>query len=54
MTGGTVENVFGGGNEAPVTGNTNVTITGGKVMQNVYGGGNKAAVSGTTHVVIGQ
>ena len=47
-------NIFGGGNEAPVIGNTNVTITGGEVKQNVYGGGNKAAVSGTTNVVIGK
>ena len=62
MTGGTVGdanattggNIFGGGNQAPVKGNTNVTITGGEVKQNVYGGGNKAAVSGTTNVVIGK
>ena len=47
-------NIFGGGNEAPVIGNTNVTISGGEIKQNVYGGGNKAAVSGTTNVVIGK
>ena len=46
--------VFGGGNAAAVTGNTSVTITGGKVKHNVYGGGNQAAVSGTTNVKIGQ
>lgn len=54
MNGGTIRNVFGGGNAAAVTGNTNVTITGGQVKQNVYGGGNQASVSGTTNVVIGK
>ena len=54
MTGGIVVNVFGGGNEAPVKGNTNVTITGGEIKQNVYGGGNKAEVKGTTNVVVGK
>ena len=67
MTGGTVGHsetidgnevvygdIFGGGNEADVKGNTSVTITGGEVKRNVYGGGNQAAVSGTTNVIIGQ
>ena len=54
MNGGIVVNVFGGGNEAPVKGNTNVTITGGEIKQNVYGGGNKAEVKGTTNVVVGK
>ena len=41
---GTVnENIFGGGNEAPVFGNTNVSMTGGTAYR-VYGGGNKAFV----------
>ena len=46
--------IFGGGNAAPVQGNTSVTITGGEVKRNVYGGGNQAEVSGTTTVTIGQ
>lgn len=45
--------VFGGGNEAAVQGNTSVAITGGEVKHNVYGGGNKADVSGATNVAIG-
>ena len=47
-------NIFGGGNEAPVHGNTNVVVTGGEVKCNVYGGGNKAVVSGTSTVTIGN
>ncbi len=67
MTGGTVGftetvagnevvhgNVFGGGNVAPVSGNTNVVITVGEVKHNVYGGGNQAPVSGTSTVLIGE
>ena len=67
MTGGTVGftetvagnevvhgNVFGGGNVAPVSGNTNVVITAGEVKHNVYGGGNQAPVSGTSTVLIGE
>lgn len=46
--------IFGGGNEAPVAGNTNVIITDGQIKRNVYGGGNQANVSGTTNVVIGK
>ena len=67
MTGGTVGHIetvdgkeivygdlFGGGNEAPVQGNTNVNVYGGEVKRNVYGGGNKAVVLGTTKVIVGS
>lgn len=49
-------NVFGGGNLAPVNGNTTVILQGSKTMvwHNVYGGGNRAAVSGNTDVQIGE
>ena len=50
----TTGNVFGGGDESPVGGNTTVKILGTtKVLGNVYGGGNDAAVSGNTDVQIG-
>ena len=47
--------VFGGGNAAPVEGNTTVIIKGAntKVLNNTYGGGNQAPVSGDTKVQIG-
>ena len=55
---GAIGTVFGGGNAAPVIGNTQVNIgtTTGKadIRGNVYGGGNQANVSGKTNVVIGQ
>ncbi|MBQ2508625.1 MAG: hypothetical protein II532_02505, partial [Bacteroidales bacterium] len=48
-------NVFGGGNAAPVEGNTSVYIIGNAdVKNNVYGGGNAATVNGSTHVTIGE
>lgn len=45
-------NVFGGGNAAAVTGNTEVHITGDntQVKQYIFGGGNAAAVNGNTKV----
>ena len=55
---GAIGTVFGGGNAAPVIGNTQVNIgtTTGKadIRGNVYGGGNQAKVTGKTNVVIGQ
>lgn len=48
-------NVFGGGNAAPVSGNTDVKILYNSYIKgNVYGGGNKATVSGNTKVNIGN
>lgn len=56
---GAINNVFGGGNEAKVIGNTQVNIateegTGADIRGNVYGGGNNAEVTGNTNVVIGK
>ena len=56
VSNGTINNnVYGGGEEGTVTGNTNVTVSGG-TMKNVYGagkGGNTTAqVSGQTFVTI--
>ena len=46
-------NVFGGGNESAVTGNTKVNLQQGTtVLGNVYGGGNIAPVSGDSEVKI--
>ncbi|MBO4307313.1 MAG: chitobiase/beta-hexosaminidase C-terminal domain-containing protein [Bacteroidales bacterium] len=43
--------VFGGGNAAPVTGNTLVNVTGNSVVtHNIYGGGNAASISADTEV----
>jgi hypothetical protein len=56
---GAINNVFGGGNEAKVIGNTQVNIgteegTGADIRGNVYGGGNNAEVTGNSNVVIGK
>jgi hypothetical protein len=46
-------NVYGGGDESGVTGNTTVKLQGSaKVLGNVYGGGNKASVDGSSEVLI--
>ena len=46
-------NVFGGGDESAVSGNTIVTLKGyAHVLGNVYGGGNKGQVSGNSEVRI--
>ena len=46
-------NVFGGGDESAVNGNTTVILEGGAtVLGNVYGGGNIAPVGGKTSVTI--
>ncbi len=49
-------NVYGGGNAAPVVGNTKVIIQGNRtdIMGSVYGGGNAAKVTGNTTVEIGD
>lgn len=45
-----VENVFGGGLQAQIVGNTHVNVTGGTVIKDVYGGGALADVTGNTTV----
>ena len=47
----TINDVFGGGDAAAVTGNTSVTLTAGSVHK-LFGGGNAASVSGTTTVTL--
>ena len=54
-TSGTGHDVFGGGAQSAVTGNTIVNIQGNaEVFGNVFGGGDQGAVSGTTTVNIGE
>ena len=49
----TVNNVFGGGLEAEVTGNPRVAIWKyAKVLGNVYGGGNQGEVTGNPKVIV--
>ena len=45
-------NVFGGGNESTVSGNTSVVMKDRSTAYNVFGGGNKADVSGSVSVKI--
>jgi hypothetical protein len=46
-------NVFGGGNESTVNGNTTVILSeGARVLGNVYGGGNEGPVGGDSKVII--
>ena len=46
-------NVFGGGDESAVTGNTSVILEGNaNVLGNVYGGGNEGPVGGNSEVII--
>ena len=45
-------NVYGGGNEAEVQGNSAVNMSAGTVNENVFGGGNLAAVQGNVTVNI--
>ena len=46
-------NVYGGGDEANVTGTTNVNLQGNaEVDGNVYGGGHLGDVNGSTNVTI--
>ena len=45
-------NVYGGGNEAEVQGNSAVNMSAGTVNENVFGGGNLAAVQGSVTVTI--
>lgn len=53
VNGGTIsENVYGGGNVAPYTGDPVVTVNGGTVTHDVYGGGALANVDGSTMVHI--
>jgi len=50
----TVNNVYGGGNQAKITENTNVYIVAGIINGDVYGGANKSVVEGNTNVKIGK
>ena len=54
MSGGTVNNIYGGGlgASAVLTGNTSVTLTGGTVNNNIFGGGDAADVTGGVSVSI--
>ena len=60
ITGGTVgsedvnASVYGGGygRGTTITGNVDLTMTGGLINGNVFGGGNEGAVSGNTTVTI--
>ena len=54
MTGGQAANVYGGGMQADVNGNTTVSIEGGTVTTDVYGGGMQADVSGNVTVNISK
>lgn len=47
---GTIENIFGGGNQAAVP-TTNIKINDGNI-QNIYGGGNQATVENDTNVEV--
>ena len=50
-----ISNVYGGGNIAPVGGNTVVTLRGNTLVSgNVFGGGNEATVTGNATVNIGD
>lgn len=65
MTGGTVQNVYGGGfgvgtdigdsrTSGTITpGNTTINVTGGAIVNNIYGGGEEGTVSGNTNVTFG-
>lgn len=55
MSGGSVENLFGGGRTAAgkLTGSTQVTVSGGAIRgRNIYGGGDGAEVTGNTNIHI--
>lgn len=53
ISGGSVGNVYGGGDEGAVGGNTIVTLSGSTTVNgNVFGGGNQAPVSGSATVNI--
>ena len=56
VSGGTAGNVYGGGSQANVNGNTAVSVNSGSVTQNVFGGGYGANtnVSGNVEVTIGD
>ena len=53
-TSGTGHNVYGGGDQSAVTGNTIVELEGNtRVFGDVYGGGEESAVGGNTNITIG-
>lgn len=53
ITGGTMTDVYGGGDQGKVGGDCTVTLSGSATVNgNVFGGGNKASVSGSTEVNI--
>lgn len=45
-----LKDVFGGGNNADVTGSTSINLKNGTVSNNIYGGGSQADVSGNTSI----
>lgn len=45
-----LKDVFGGGNNADVTGSTSINLLNGTVSNNIYGGGSQADVSGNTSI----
>lgn len=45
-----LKDVFGGGNNADVTGSTSINLKNGTVSNNIYGGGSQAHVSGNTSI----
>ncbi len=54
MTGGTTNNVYGGGlgEDTNIGESTTVTVNNGTISNNVYGGGDEGTVEGDTHVTI--
>ena len=52
QTGGSVTTMFGGGNKADMSGDTNISVSGGSITTALYGGGNEGAVTGDTNVLI--
>ncbi|MBQ7558563.1 MAG: InlB B-repeat-containing protein [Lachnospiraceae bacterium] len=54
MEGGTVKYIYGAGQDAKITGNTDITIKGGTVLKDVYGAGQneRAVLTGDTGVTI--
>lgn len=47
-----LKDVYGGGNQADVTGSTSIKLSNGTVSHDIYGGGSKADVSGNTSIAL--
>ena len=54
IAGGTVDQVFGGGFGAEVTGDIKVVISGGEITEAVHGGGKNATVVGNTELEVSE